>query len=310
VILDPSHPTVKKAASSILLQAVRRWEVANDAILGASESLREMGYAPQIEARKERLPLFITRGGERLSLSYENGGFRDSAGGRVTPAELEALARGEPQALSPNVSLRPIVQDFLFHTSAYVAGPGEIAYFAQIAPLYDVFGIDMPVIFPRGLYTLVEPVAARAMEKLGAGVGVFGGVEKDLEEVFIRQAGGLRGLEVLNRTKSDIERLVDRLQVELTSIEPDISGPFETYRKKTSYQLRKLEGKLKAASDRRHAAVLRQARLARSHLFPLGRPQERVLNTCYCMAHFGEEFVSRLLPDLNPFDFQHKAVWL
>jgi len=122
--------------------------------------------------------------------------------------------------------------------------------------------------------------------------------------------GALSGVRVLDRTRAKLNALVDELAASLGNLEPEMAGPLETYRKKTAYQLERLEEKLKATSARRHDTLQRQVQTVRNHLFPLGKPQERVLNTCYHLAQFGEEFARAILSCVEPFEFHHRAVWM
>src|SRR5690606_7788927 len=110
-------------------------------------------------------------GGQRLPLDPEDGGFvlRGSAA-RYSTADLLAMLEAEPERFSPGVALRPLVQDRLFPTAAYVGGPGETAYFAQLKPVYDLFGVPMPVVYPRASLTLVPDKVARILDRYGLGV--------------------------------------------------------------------------------------------------------------------------------------------
>ena len=308
IVVDPSDPQLKRIASPVFVEAVLKWKDLNEAIVRSSKKLTDMGYEPQIKVRDERPLFFLLRDGERVGLSSDDGAFRDPSRERITEAELVSLAEEEPHLFSPNVSLRPLVQDYLLQTDAYVAGPSEISYLAQIAPLYEILGLDMPAVFPRSQFTLVEPVVRRITERLGAGVGDFVGEEKEITERFLSDAGALAGLEVLGNARSELAKVMDRLSGELVSHDAEMAGPLDTYRKKTDYQLQRLEEKLKAVLKRKNETYTRQIRTAHNHLFPLDRPQERVLGTCYFMAQSGEDLARIILTNLDPFDFRHHTL--
>ena len=78
---------------------------------------------------------------------------------------MVARARAHPEAFSPNVLLRPIVQDTLFPTICYVAGPNELAYLAQLRGVYEAFGVPMPLMHPRASATLIDAAAVRFLAK-------------------------------------------------------------------------------------------------------------------------------------------------
>ncbi|MFQ5906877.1 MAG: bacillithiol biosynthesis cysteine-adding enzyme BshC, partial [bacterium] len=190
VIVDPRDPAVKRLTSRVYVRAVREWSQLNQAISDSSARLKELGYEPQIRVEKKHPPFFLIEDERRVQLSWEGDVFIGNGGEtRITQSELASIAAKSPEQLSPNVSLRPLIQDHLFLTIAYIAGPGEISYFPQIAPLYQILNMDMPAIFPRAGMTLVEPVVRRIIEKLGAEVIDFFRNEKDLAEMFLAKAG-------------------------------------------------------------------------------------------------------------------------
>jgi len=306
VIVDPRDPRIKRLASDVYVQAAREWPQMNDAISESSARLENLGYELQIEVKRERPPFFLLKDGQRVQLSQDGAGFiTDRGGARLTQAELESIASESPELLSPNVSLRPLIQDHLFQTNAYVGGPGEISYFAQVAPLYEILNMDMPVIFPRAGMTLIEPVVRRVIEKLGVEVIDFSKHEKDLEETFLGREGALSGIKAIDGARSRLVELFNELCRELLDAEPGMAGPLDTYRRKTDYQLSKLEGKLRALSGKRHETLTGQLKTARTHLFPTGRLQERVIGTCYYLMKFGPDLPQRVLANLNPFEFGH-----
>src|SRR5262249_59851145 len=80
-------------------------------------------------------------------------------------AALAKAASTTPASFSPNVLLRPIVQDTLFPTICYVAGPSELAYLGQLRGVYEQFGVPMPLMFPRTTATLIDSGATRFLTK-------------------------------------------------------------------------------------------------------------------------------------------------
>ena len=311
VVIDPTDPEVKRMSSDFYLRAVQKWAQINDAIIEASGRLKKLGYELQIEIKKKKPPFFVIKDGQRLPLSWEGDGFSLGEGGmKLGQAEIESIARETPEQLSPNVCLRPLLQDFLLLTNAYVAGPGEVSYFAQIAPIYDTLDMDMPAIVPRAELTLVVPAVGRTLKKLGAKVDDFLVSEKKLTDDFLDKAGALSGLKIIDDARTKLEELLNQMCEELLDLEPEMDRPMETCRKKTTYQLSRLEEKLKTLSRKKNETLMTQIENAQSHLLPMGRLQERVLNITYYLIRFGLDFPQRILSEIDPFDFGHNIVRL
>lgn len=311
VVIDPTDLEVKRISSDFYLRAVQKWVEVNDAIIKTSGRLEKLGYELQIEIVRKKPPFFIIKDGQRVPLTWKGDGFLvGDSGMRLAQADMESIARKTPEQLSPNVSLRPLLQDFLFLTNAYVAGPGEISYFAQIAPLYGIFGMDMPAIVPRAELTLVVPAVGRTLKKLGAKVDDFFASEKELTETFLDKAGALSGRETIHEAKRKLEELLSQTCEKLLDVEPEMDRPMDTCRKKTTYQFSRLEEKLKALSKKKNETLVRQMENAQNHLLPLGRPQERVMNITYYLIRFGLDFPQRVLSEAEPFDFDHHIVRL
>jgi len=311
VVIDPTDPEVKRLCSDFFFRAVQKWAEVNEAIIKISGRLEKLGYEMQIEVEKRKPPFFFIKDGERLPLLWEGDGFLAGGSGmKLTHAEMETIARETPEQLSPNVCLRPLLQDFLFLTNAYVAGPGEISYFAQIAPVYDILGMDMPVIFPRAQLTLVVPAVGRTLRKLGASVNDFFAREKELTETFLDRAGALSGLEIVHEARGKLEELLSQTREKLLDVEPEMGRPMDTCRKKTTYQFSRLEEKLKAMSKKKNETLVTQIENAQNHLLPLGRPQERVMNITYYLIRFGLGFPEKILSEIELFHFGHYVVRL
>ena len=145
-------------------------EIAEDSpstrqAVAASERLRQAGYDAQIPLHEGILNIFYTER-ERRAIQWKDGVLSiKGAETAIRKEELLARAKENPSLFSPNVLLRPIYQDALLPTVAYVGGPGEIAYFAQMKGVYEAFGLPMPVIYPRKSVTIVEKKVDHVLKK-------------------------------------------------------------------------------------------------------------------------------------------------
>ena len=104
--------------------------------------------------------------GRRQPLRSRDGKF--FAGDAVfTRDELAAAIESTPESFTPSVLFRPVIQDSLLPTAAYIGGPAEVAYMAQAQVVYEKILGRMPAILPRASFTVVEPPIAHFLSKFG-----------------------------------------------------------------------------------------------------------------------------------------------
>lgn len=170
VVVDPSDARLRRLAMPFLAPELDFPSPSAVAARTATEWLGAQGYRGQVPLREDRLGLFHGRA-QRFRLRASESGCQTEAGGaEATWDTARAMLAAAPHDFSPNVLLRPLYQDALFPTAAYVAGPSEIAYFAQLGPVYARFGMPMPVIYPRKTLTALSPRARHELDTAGVGV--------------------------------------------------------------------------------------------------------------------------------------------
>ncbi|OYV73823.1 MAG: hypothetical protein B7Z72_01620, partial [Gemmatimonadetes bacterium 21-71-4] len=155
-VLDASHPAVCLAGTDVLHSALHRAGEVAAALDARHAWLAERGYAPQVADVAGLSTVFVHEGGRKR---------------RVPMAETAPVGRSaRPEALSPNVLLRPVMERAVLPTVAYLAGPGELSYFAQVSAVADVLGVAQPLAVPRWSCTIVDPAVGRAMARLDIGL--------------------------------------------------------------------------------------------------------------------------------------------
>ena len=164
VVYDASDPASKPlAARPVRARAERARAAPRTWPLAAGAALEERGYHAQVTAAEHSAPLFLIDG-SRQAIRWRDG--TAVVGDREMPlANLVALARSSPQSFSPNVLLRPLVQDTIFPTACYVGGPSELAYQGQLRQVYAHFGVPMPLVMPRASATIVDSATLRFLGK-------------------------------------------------------------------------------------------------------------------------------------------------
>ena len=294
VLIDAGHPGLKEMGRDIFYHEIADGSPSTRQAVAASERLRRAGYESQIPLHEDILNQFYVER-ERRAIQWKDGAF-DIKGlpAAVAKERLLELAKDKPSLFSPNVLLRPLYQDAVLPTVAYVGGPSEIAYFGQLKGAYEAFGLPMPVIYPRKNVTIVERQIDHILKKYHLSVpdiwrdaaGAIGDITKD----EIPEAVG----RALLLVREHLERDHARLKAELLAFDPGLAGSADLAKGKMSQQLDFMEKKVQQSARRRNDIAIRQLRKAIDSLFPNRRPQERVFNIVPYLIKYGPPFIDQL----------------
>lgn len=292
VFVSPDDARLKRLAAPVFRQEVERPGHTLVRMTEASEALVEAGFHRQVTPLPGNLFLMEPEG--RFTLDPDEDGFElRGLGRRYTEADLLALLGAEPERFSPNVVLRPIVEDRLLPTAAYVAGPGEVSYYAQLRGVYDAFGVPMPVVYPRASVTLVEPAVQRVLDRYGLAVpDLDPGPDPaaSLEALHRRFALALSERDVEGAFAEALRQAgeaVDALKPLAVDADPTLEKSAEATRAALRNALGKLETRVVRAEKRNHALVRERLDRARAALYPAGKPQERVLSALSLLNAYG-----------------------
>ena len=313
VIVDPSDNRLKALARPLFNRVIGNLAEFTNILANRSQELLQAGYPLQVNLPD--LPyntcLFIKIEGEKYPILKSGGGF--SPKGReesYSRKELLQLVEESHWLFVPNVFLRPIYQDCLFPTIAYVAGPSEVAYFAQLQPLYHFFELPMPVIFPRESFTVVEKKVKGAMERWGLDFShLLAGREEVIEKVIRRFEANPQD-DPFPTAHQQMEAVLNGLRSQLQQTDPTLVGALEKSWQKISYQLNHLAGRYRRARLQKHRTLLHQIDKIFNNLFPSNQLQERVINPFYYLFRYGESFIHLIYKEIDLHRFDHKIVYL
>jgi len=310
VLVDGADPALKPPAAAVFHQELAEAPRSSQAILRASQALRAAGYPAQIEAREGGVGLFLLRNG-RHPLLREGGFFRLRDTGEAIPApELRLLLQEAPQQFSPNVALRPLVQDSLFPTLAYVAGPGEVAYFAQLREIYQAFSVPMPLILPRASFTLLEPRPAQLLERFCLGLEDLVQEPEQLASRLLRTQLPPDVAGVLARARGEVDALFREVGDLLASVDPTLRATVGQTAGHLQGHLEQLEKKAVQALKRRQGETRTQLHRLRQSLMPDGKPQERVLSPLPYLAKYGPTLLPLLRGETDGPGWAHRLLRL
>ncbi len=285
LITDAADPALKEASAGILLAEAERAAEHERLVAGRTAELAAAGYPSQVVVAEGAANLFFHGPAGRERLQRDGTGFvAADARQRFTREELQGMLRDDPRVLSPNVFLRPVVESAVFPTLAYVGGPAETAYFAQIGPLFQSLGIRMPLVFPRFSALIAPPEADEARAALAITDDELRLPEHELIERLARRRVPPevdRELAVLRHALvGNFGVLIDAAR----SIDPNLDLAIGARRNRALIEVAGAERKIIRHVKRNDEVLRRGAPLARNHLRPRGLPQERVLTIFQYLA--------------------------
>lgn len=293
---DASLPEVKRASLDVLFAELERAEELEAVLDATDQALTGAGYGRQVALMPGGVNVFMEGPAGRERLYRTDGAFElHTSGLRVSLDEIRAAAEADVNALSPNVFLRPVVESTVFPTLSYIGGPGEMAYFAQLRDYFEAHGVRMPVLHPRLGVTVVEPKIRKVLDKFGLDVE---GLNRPFHEVASEIARDEVPPEVrsaLGSLRGAIARGVGEVQKAVQQVDPTLKGTVQHVRSHAFDALDDLEKKIVHAVKRENEIALAQLEKAQVHLFPEGKPQERVLSPFYYVARYGGAFLEGIL---------------
>jgi len=311
VLMDPLDEELKQVVAPLYSKAIEKSTEIAEALVGRSRELEQAGYHAQVHVSEDMTPLFIMNDGRRLAMTQSEGRFFVKGADRsFDKEELVELARRCPNCFSPNVTLRPVVQDFLLPTAAYIGGPAEIAYFAQIRAVYETLERELPCVLPRASFTIIEGRHQKTLKKHNLELkdffeGLHPAITKVVEQSLDRETA-----KAFAETERMLAEQLDKLESNLRRADPTLSASIKRARAKMIYQLEHLRTQFIHASARREETVFRQVERAYATLMPDKNLQERELNVYYFLARYGHSLIDELYRAAEIGYSNHKLVYI
>jgi bacillithiol biosynthesis cysteine-adding enzyme BshC len=300
LFVDAANPELKEASLPILFRELEEAEEHEALLNRVSSHLKMNGFGAQVPILEGGVNLFLEGPAGRDRLYREGTGFRlHRADVTLSASEIQDRSRDDPSVLSPNVVLRPVLESAIFPTVSYVAGPGEMAYFAQLREYFRSYGIRMPVIFPRHSVTFVEGKVEKVLEKFHLGVEALNRPHHELAAEIARADMPPAIRLSLGEIRGAIGSGAGYLAKATREIDPTLKGPVTHARNAAFSAFDHAERKILQAVKRQNEIALGQLEKAQQNLFPLGQPQERVLNPFYYLTRYGPDLIPRLLEEFQ-----------
>ena len=298
VLLSSRNPDVKELSADILAKEAQNPSQLYEAVLSNTEVLRNKGLPTPITPKPGAL--FIQHEGERLSLDLNGGSYQIRGTESIlSHQEVATIAEQAPQQLSPNVMLRPIVQDAILPTAIYLGGPSEVAYLRQLSDAYPLFNLEQPAIAPRPFVTLVEPKVERVLENVELTLQSLFDQSFDAASYFVDNERSDEVQRKIEEGKEQIATAFTKLEVLTKEIDKSLEKALGANKHKAEKELENFGARLRGSLKRRNETEIKRVEGARQLLLPGKSLQERTLNILYYLNKYGLERTRKTLEQIE-----------
>ncbi len=308
ILFDPRAPEAKRLSAGIIRTALKEAPGLRTRLIERGQALHQTGLMPQVALLPRSTLVFLEdQGIRRLLLTGDRDFYIKETDRHFELEELLDLTQAGPERFSPNVLLRPVVQDHLFPTIAYVGGPAEISYFAQIEPLYRSLGRPMPVIWPRCSLTVLDAETVTIMEHY----------KLSLQDCFLGKAGVIgqilhsqpaRFEVLLAEMRQQVVQGVEELKPALVSVEASLGPAADTVRRKLLYRIASLQRKFANFEMHRDSLLQKNISQVLNNCYPHGNLQERELGIYALLCRLGPSLLDTLGQSLDVQEFTHQVM--
>lgn len=289
LLIDPMEAPLRDLAAPVMTQAIERMPELVEAVMARSKQLVERGYHAQVLVEKSTSLAFLMQEERRVPMRRSNGDF---LAGQQKFSTRDLVSRAAD--LSPNALLRPVIQDYLLPTAAVIAGPAELAYFAQSQVLYDAMLGRQPAALPRAFFTILDERSHKRMVRYKLNLTDLFGGEQSLHDRIAERLTPEPLRRRLDLTKSAVASALDALDADLRGFDVTLAGALQTSRRKIEYQVAKIARKTANQIMARDEQAVRDSRSLHGLVFPERHLQERLYSIVPFIAKFGPGIIGEL----------------
>jgi bacillithiol biosynthesis cysteine-adding enzyme BshC len=287
LFVDPLDESIRRLAAPLLQETVKQDEGLHGKLIERGKELEGAGYHAQVHVEAKTSLVFLLDGERRATLRRQNGEYasKEKSSGERKYSAAELIDRAEQ--LSPNALLRPVVQDYVLPTVAYVGGPAELAYMAQSQVLYRELLGRMPVMVSRGGFTLLDARTAKLMERYSLTVPAFFHGEDGVRDAIAQKLVPPELTQEFTKVRGTVTHSVERLHGDLMAFDATLAAAVNKSLAKISYQLSKIEHKTARETLKRNERASADASYMSGLIFPDKHLQERYYSILPFLARHG-----------------------
>lgn len=306
LFFKPGHEEIKSVSSQFYHDILEKRFELQDSFEDKSNSLENAGYNNQVTVIPGKSFLFIENDNlQREHLFYDQNGFYfTDEKQRLNFDQINQIINESPQKISSSVVSRPLLQSWLIPTAAYVAGPGEIAYWAQISGLFDIMRLTLPVVYPRITATIIEPKIDRFIKKHNITVENISANLNDFINNFIKTSEE----DEFDKIRKGIEAELVNIKQKVLEVDSTLESIWEKTKERILGQIDVMENKTIKAKKQKEQILISQLTQVHKAFFPDDYPQERYVSLIYFLNKFGPDIFKKIYENLKFDCFQHQLI--
>lgn len=306
IFIDPSDKRIKEYLKPVFQKELNTFPQVCEKVINTSVELEE-NYTVQVKPKPINL-FYIHEGNRYLLEPRENDIFAlKHSRQKFSKEELFGLLESNPERFSWNVVTRPVCQDFILPTIAYIGGPSEISYFAQFREVYKFFDVPMPVIYPRTSVTVMENRVKSFLEKYNVRFNELF-YEKDLSKKLLKDSAIVSADEIFSEMKEELTGIFYTYEKELGRIDANQTESFTKRNRQFLESLDVARDKFSAAQSKQNEVLSNQFQKVLLFVYPDNTLQERVLNITYFLNKYGFDFIDNLIQEISIDEFSHQLI--
>ncbi len=312
ILVNPADTEVKQLATPIFKKEIKENSESNQIVDLANLELDKLGYHLQVHNLKDYLNLFYYTGSRSRVMLDGDEYIIEAQEKRYSQEDLLKAVDDAPSFFSPNVILRPVTQDYIFPTLAYIGGPSEVAYFAQIKDLHSHFKVQCPIVYPRISATIVDNYSIKTMQKYDLHLGdlssdkkVQGAINAIVERKFPQEY-----TDKIEENRLEILNKIMELHEVVKIFDEGVQKTLDKTRGKIDYELKSLQDKILKAYKKENDNIVHAVQSTGDFLFPEASMQERHLNILTFINRYGMEFMDKISEHLKVDSYDHQVLCL
>jgi bacillithiol biosynthesis cysteine-adding enzyme BshC len=312
LFFQPGAPAVKNISLKFFNLFLENKDKIDRALTETTEQLVSAGYAPQVPLIPGKAYIhFENDSRERQHLYFEADRFylkNDTQ--QYSKAQVREFINNYPQRISSSVISRPLLQSWLLPVAVYVAGPAEVAYWAQLGELFGRLHLPRPVVYPRISVTLIEPKIARYITKHAPDINRIAPQKDEFIRTYFKHRSELAGSDPLEKLNRLVMEKANEVRTYLGELDPTLVPVGDKVLERISDQLAVLQEKYIRIRGEKESLLTSHLEQIHRAIFPAEKLQERYISIVYFLNKFGPDLISKIYANLTIDSFQHQFLYL